>query len=107
MIAVEEISQETWEEELANSRSMIEKLNRLLGNEDFKFLNAHQQTKLDSLVMPIFTPPQGVDSELVNLYRRGHIAGFQEAMNYLQLLLQGAKGAVERLAPREPKKEDM
>lgn len=107
MITQEEIGEQTWEEELASSRSMIEKLKRLLDNTDFKFLNAHQQAKLDSMVLPIFGAPQGVDSELLNLYRRGQVAGFQEALNYLQLLLQGAQGTVDRLAPMEVTKEEI
>jgi len=101
-----EVIEQTEEQDLADARSIRAKMKRLMENEDFRFLCANMQAKLDATVLSVFISPQGVDTELVNLYTRGKVAGFNEAMNYAQLLLNGAEGTIDMHAPREKAEEE-
>lgn len=96
----------TQEQELLDAKSLIEKMNRLLEDSDYKHLNAALQQKLDNETLQVFGPPGGIDGELENIFKRGKVAGIYEAMNFPLLLLEGAKGTVAQLEPNPGHKEE-
>lgn len=102
----EEIIEETPHEELVRSRSVIEKMKRLLEDSDYMYLIGVQQTKLDSLVLSTFSAPQGLDNVITNIYNQGKAAGFQEAMSFAMTLKAGMEGNVEKLSFMETEEKE-
>lgn len=94
----EEITEQTPHEELLASRSAVEKLKRLLEDQDYLYLIKIQQEKLDQLVLSTFSAPSGLDSVVTNIYNQGKAAGFQEAMSFAMTLKAGMEGNVEKLS---------
>jgi hypothetical protein len=95
-------------EQLAEARSIVQKMKRLGENSDFKYLYAQMQANLDSNVASLLTPPDGLDRVVTNIYKQGDVAGFLRAMNFFSSLLEGARSTIERLRYLEPElnKED-
>lgn len=82
--------------ELTLARSIHTKMERLMENEDFKYLHTVMQEKLDVMVVPVFAAPSGVDGELANIFRRGEVAGFKDAMSFAVTLKQGMKETIAK-----------
>lgn len=89
----------TQQQELNEAKSLVEKMKRLLDNNDYKVLMAHLQANLDSKTLACFGPPNGLDGVLDNVYKRGQVAGQYDAMNFAKLLLEGAEGTIDKLEP--------
>lgn len=103
----EEIVEKTPHDELVSARSVIEKMKRLLEDQDYLYLVGVQQEKLDTLVRSTFSAPQGLDNVITNIYNQGKAAGFQEAMSFGMVLKAGMEENVARLTFMENEEKDM
>lgn len=84
--------------DLNETRLVVAKLNRLMEDDDFRFLYTQMQSKLDNLVRSCFAEPSGLDGMIKNSYVQGKAAGFKEAMDFPSLLLEGMKEGIANLA---------
>lgn len=94
---MEETRELSQREQLNAARSLLEKMKRLIEDQDYLALCAHMQAKLDTKVQLVFFRPTNSDSELLNLYTRGEIAGWRDAMDFAKLLISGAESDVQML----------
>lgn len=80
--------------QLNEARSAIEKMKRLLSNNDYRYVQAVIQNQIDARMHRILVRPEGVDDVQRKVYDSGELAGLKIASNFAQILLEGAQGTV-------------
>src|SRR5882672_2583806 len=102
MTAEDDSPEKQFSEAVSQKRQMLE----LIEHDSFKVLVKLLDAQIEMRIHTMLVMPNGMDDAVRRIYASGEIAGLKIALNFPQLVIEGAQGTIDLIKASIAVKEE-